>query len=107
MDNTREKLVELLDHATEVFRFDAWENTDKIADHLIAHGVKIVPKRETDLTGKCGSCAYAKPVDREHSKVYVCCTNKELLLSYTRNRKHTFRPRTTKACKHYKPQGEV
>lgn len=37
----KEKLVELLDHATETFRFDAWENTDKIADYLIANGVTI------------------------------------------------------------------
>lgn len=37
----REKLIELLDHATEAFRFDAWENTDRIADHLIANGVTI------------------------------------------------------------------
>lgn len=37
----REKLIELLDRATEIFRFDAWENTDKIADHLIANGVTI------------------------------------------------------------------
>ena len=102
MDNTREKLIELLRYVQYLGGLE-----EKIADHLLANGVKIVPKRETDLTGKCGSCEWAKPVDREHSKVYVCCTNKELLLSYTRNRKHTFRPRTTKACKHYKPQGEV
>lgn len=37
----REKLIELLDRATEKFRFDAWENTDKIADFLIANGVTI------------------------------------------------------------------
>lgn len=37
----REKLIELLDHATQIFRFDAWENTDKIADYLIANGVEI------------------------------------------------------------------
>lgn len=37
----REKLIELLDKATKVFRFDAWENTDRIADYLIANGVTI------------------------------------------------------------------
>ena len=37
----REKLIELLDHVTEAFRFDAWENTDRIADHLIANGVTV------------------------------------------------------------------
>lgn len=37
----REKLIELLDKVTKIFRFDAWENTDKIADHLIANGVMV------------------------------------------------------------------
>lgn len=37
----REKLVALLDEVTEKFRFDAWENTDKIADYLIANGVVV------------------------------------------------------------------
>ena len=37
----REKLIELLDAITEYYRFDAWENSDKIADHLIANGVTI------------------------------------------------------------------
>ena len=36
-----EKLIALLDHATEKFHFDAWENTDKIADFLIANGVTV------------------------------------------------------------------
>lgn len=44
----REKLIELLDHATKVFRFDAWENTDKIADHLIANGVTVLPVQVGD-----------------------------------------------------------
>lgn len=35
----RKQLIELLDNATETFRFDAWENSDKIADYLIANGV--------------------------------------------------------------------
>ena len=37
----REKLIALLDEVTEKFRFDAWENTDKIADYLIANGVVV------------------------------------------------------------------
>lgn len=37
----REKLIELLDKITRVYRLDAWENTDKIADHLIANGVTV------------------------------------------------------------------
>lgn len=72
-------------------------------------GATIKPKKErppTDLTGKCGSCAYAKPADWENSKVYVCCTNYEQLFSYTRNRKRQCRPRTTKACKHYSQRGD-
>ena len=41
MPNTREKLIAMLDRATKTFRFDAWENTDKIAHYLIANGVTI------------------------------------------------------------------
>lgn len=51
MKTDREKLLELLDHATEAFRFDAWENTDKIADYLIEHDVTI-PVR-------CKDCKYS------------------------------------------------
>lgn len=43
--NDREKLIELLDHVTRTYRFNAWENTDKIADYLIANGVTF-PKHE-------------------------------------------------------------
>ncbi len=34
----RDRLIELLDNATKTFRFTAWENTDKIADILLADG---------------------------------------------------------------------
>ena len=37
----REELIGLLDRITAKFRFDAWENTDKIADFLIANGISI------------------------------------------------------------------
>ena len=52
--DVREKLVELLDHETAKYRFDAWENTDKIAAYLIAHGVTVqewisVKERKPDL----------------------------------------------------------
>lgn len=50
MKTDREKLIELLDYVTEVFRLDAWENTDKIADYLIKKGV-IIPVR-------CKDCKY-------------------------------------------------
>ena len=37
----KNKIVSLLDDITRVFRHDAWENTDKIADCLIANGVTV------------------------------------------------------------------
>ena len=37
----REKLLYLLDDALSVYRLDAWENSDRIANHLIANGVTI------------------------------------------------------------------
>lgn len=39
----KQKLVELLNKATAKFRFDAWENTDKIADDLLDNGVIVTP----------------------------------------------------------------
>lgn len=41
--NERKTLIELLDTVTAEFRFDSWENTDKIADHLLANGVIVPP----------------------------------------------------------------
>lgn len=41
--NERKRLIELLDKPTAEFRFDSWENTDKIADHLLANGVIVPP----------------------------------------------------------------
>lgn len=41
--NERKRLIELLDTVTAEFRFDSWENTDKIADHLLANGVIVPP----------------------------------------------------------------
>ena len=50
-----------------------------LADYLIANGVTI--ERPIDLSGKCGSCIYAKQVTGVfgHSACYVRCTNKEHL----------------------------
>lgn len=39
-------LMNLLDDITNKYRFDAWENTDKIADYLIANGVSIKKDNE-------------------------------------------------------------
>ena len=65
MKADREKLIELLDHATEVFWLDAWENTDKIADYLIEHGVVVIPVR-------CKDCKY---FDEEFD---ACICDKEM-----------------------------
>lgn len=37
------KLIELLDEVLVRFRFDAWENSDKIAEHLVENGVTVFP----------------------------------------------------------------
>ncbi len=39
----RDRMIELLDSIIVNFRFTAWENTDKIADHLLANGVIVPP----------------------------------------------------------------
>ena len=44
----RERLIELLDTITPNFRFTAWENTDKIADFLLANGVIVPPCKVGD-----------------------------------------------------------
>ena len=46
MMTAREKLdkltlIDLLDDITKKYRFDAWENTDKIAEYLMANGVTV------------------------------------------------------------------
>ena len=88
-------------------RWEVYEDgSESIVDE---NGEAISTKKErtqTDLTGKCGSCEYAKATEWGNSKVYVCCTNYEQLFSYVRNRKRPCRPRTTKACKHYSPKGD-
>jgi hypothetical protein len=53
--NERKTLIELLDTVTAEFRFDSWENTDKIADHLLANGVIVPPcKIGTPIYRVCG-----------------------------------------------------
>ena len=41
----RDNLIKLLDYITgsSKFRFDAWENTDKIADYLLKNNVIVLP----------------------------------------------------------------
>ena len=46
----RERLIELLDEITIKFRFTAWENTDKIADYLLANGIIVPPCMVGDIT---------------------------------------------------------
>lgn len=48
----REKLIDLLDHATRIFRFDSWENTDKIADYLLSNGIRLESKQATSNENK-------------------------------------------------------
>lgn len=106
MDKTRERLIELIECEENGITHGIAERT---ADYLLDNGVTINIKKErppTDLRGKCGSCEYAKPGEWGKSKVYVCCTNKEHLACYSRNRITPLRPRTTRACKRYKAKGE-
>ena len=105
-----EKLVELKKVLCECLHFNYDEfscdmslNVDLTAKNLIAHGVTIVVKKEkkpTDLTAKCGSCVYAKPVRFGRATCYVCCTHPN---RHWNRRKSQFRQRTTRACKSYKP----
>lgn len=56
-------------------------------------------KKPTDLTGKCGSCEYAKPTTEFGRNCYIFCSNFEDL---KRNGTARYKQRTTKACKRYK-----
>lgn len=66
----REKLIELLDDIAHVYHFDAWENTDRIADHLMSHGVTFA--KDTDVPSKWISVEDRLPEDGE----VVMCHNK-------------------------------
>lgn len=78
------------------------------ADHLIANCVTVTIKKEkppTDLSKKCGSCAYAKvEPDKFGSDYYVRCTNPEHIAKYFRNKDRSLRQRTNPACRKYKPK---
>lgn len=47
--NDREEIIKLLDKVTEIYRFNAWENTDRIADYLIANGITIKKESENNV----------------------------------------------------------
>lgn len=109
----REKLIDLLVEAekgTTVLLGSSKEEQisqimEQIADKLIANGVKVVGA-ETDLFGKCGSCAFAKPVRYCGSNSYVECTNEEHLRRRKKRCAEAKRPRTVRACKNYVPKEE-
>lgn len=60
-------------------------------------------KKPTDLTGKCGSCEYAKPTTEFGRNCYIFCSNFEDL---KRNGTARYKQRTTPACKRYVPKGD-
>lgn len=104
----REKLIEVISGSGILCEI-CGESTmsycaEALADHLIANGVKAVGA-ETDLTGKCGSCAFAKPVRYSRSACYVRCTNEDLLKSRpNRGEASAIRARTNKGCKRHTPK---
>lgn len=96
----KEKLAEIIQNSVGGC---ARHWAEVVADGLIANGVTIVVKKEkkpTDLTAKCGSCVYAKPVRFGRATCYVCCTHPN---RHWNRRGSQFRQRTTRACKSYKP----
>lgn len=59
------------------------------------------PKPATDLTGKCGSCAFASTDDKEcfvNSPCYIRCINPSRRFT---SELAEYKQRTTKACKNY------
>ena len=114
----KERLTELLlrgkdkclDTMCEECKYKDDENcgTSIIVDHLIANGVTVtIKKPPTDLSKKCGSCAYAKAEpDMFGRDCYVRCKNPEHLAKYCRSRDRSLRQRTNPACRQYKPKGE-
>lgn len=99
----RERLIELLNG---VLTPEDVTSSEEVADHLIANGVTVkAEKRQADLSGKCGSCAYAKAEpDKFGRDYYVRCTNPEHIAKYFRNKDRSLRQRTNPACRQYKPK---
>ena len=105
----REKLIELLQDDDCPLLYVLGENVGTLADYLIANGVTVkVEKPPTDLSGKCGSCAFARVEPKKYGYVdsLVRCTNPEHLAKYCRGIDISLRQRTTKACKQYKQKNE-
>ena len=108
---TRERLIEILTSFYGVDPMYYGVEAQALADHLIANGVTVIIKKEkppTDLSKKCGSCAYAKAEPDEFGRdCYVRCTNPEHIAKYCRSRDRSLRQRTTPACKQYKAKEEI
>lgn len=105
LDNAIERLKAVYENATKssyvqsplaYALYKVWEMADR---------ERRENKQPTDLTGKCGSCAFAVPTDAfGGSPCYVECTNKEHLEQYChRHDISKIRQRTTRACRRYKP----
>lgn len=101
----RANLIELLNG---VLTTEDVTSSEEVADHLIANCVTVTIKKEkppTDLSGKCGSCAYAKAEpDKFGRDYYVRCTNPEHIAKYFSKKDRSIRQRTNPACKQYKPK---
>lgn len=82
----------------------------RLADYLIANGVTFATENErppTDLSGKCGSCAFSEPTEAfGGSKCYVLCTNKDIRGRSSKSTLSAVRQRTARACKRYVPKGD-
>lgn len=101
----KERLIALLWDAFELVDNEL-PTMEQVADYLLANGVTVkAEKRQTDLSEKCGSCAYAKvEPDMFGGDYYVRCTNPEHIAKYFRSRDRSLRQRTNPACKQYKPK---
>ena len=105
-----EQADEMCEHNCDVCRYDqSGHNCPdvRIAEVLVANGVTVtIKKPPTDLSGKCGSCAYAKVEPKKFVGLncYVRCTNPEHLAKYCRGIDRSLRQRTNPACKNYKPK---
>ena len=80
------------------------EEAEILADYLIENGVTAkIKKPPTDLSGKCGSCVYAKAEsDNFGRECYVRCKNADHIAKHFHGKDKSLRQRTTPACKDYK-----
>lgn len=103
----KERLIAVLWDAFELVDNEL-PTMEQVADYLLANGVTVkAEKRQTDLSDKCGSCAYAKgEPDMFGRDCYVRCTNPEHIAKFFRSKDRSLRQRTTKACKQYKQKNE-